>query len=589
MAYSPAGSIAESPVTERTRWGWVLLAGIGVPLLSFVLARLMSAACSGLAHAIPSVYKQDWHVTIALCRSFPDLHGCEPGIGLFSGQEIVTLCDRAGAWAGPLFGLLLAAGAAIWITHRGGVTTALPGAGVGLISALAGSLVLVLTHQEVGLSGGVQGLWNLAMLFLVLGAGWLGGLVGRATLAGRAALRQASQAIAAASDVQAIVSAIGEHLAGPEVSHVSLWEAVPASEAGSMEGTLAGIQMLAAWTAPDHARSAGDHARSAGDRGAPPAGSRLDAAEVPSLSQFDPRAPLLVQARSASSTERAAWERLGIHSAFLLPLTSAGGTPASVLMIGSRTARGVRRGIWRTEVLSAQVSLALENLRLVERAQQAAVLDERQRLAREIHDTLAQGFTSIVMHLEAAEGALPGELPAVQQHLDQARRTARESLAQARRLVWALRPAILEHTSLPAAVERVVARWMAESGITAQATITGTACPLPPEAEIALLRAVQEALTNVRKHARASQVAVTLSYMGDLVVLDVQDDGVGFAPAEVRAPPAAGTIGGFGLSAMRERVEQLGGTLLVESVPGEGTTLVVEIPVPSTSERRQAG
>jgi signal transduction histidine kinase len=567
MANSPLESITKSPATEHTRLGWVLLAGIAVPLLSLALARLLAATCSGLAHAIPGVYKQDWHVTLALCRSFPDLYGCEPGVGLFSGQEIVDLCDGVGAWAGPLFGLLLVIGAAIWITHRGGVATTLPGVGVGLISALAGSIILVLYDQKVGLSGGPQGLWNLAMLFLVLGGGWLGGVVGRATLAGRAALRHASQAIAAATDAQAIVSAIGEHLAGPEVSHVSLWEAVSPSEAGIPEGTLAGIQMLAVWTARDAQT--------------PPPGLRLDAAEVPSLSRFDPKAPLLVQARRASTAERATWVRIGIHSALLLPLTAAGGRSVGVLMVGSRTARGARRGIWRTEVLSAQVALAVQNLRLVERAQQAAVLDERQRLAREIHDTLAQGFTSIVMHLEAAEGALPGELPAVQQHLDQARRTARDSLVQARRLVWALRPAILERTSLPTAVERVVARWMAESGTAARTTVTGTVCPLPPAAEIALLRAVQEALTNVRKHARASQVAVTLSYMGDLVVLDVQDDGIGFDPAKFQAPLAAGATGGFGLAAMRERVEQLGGTLLVESAPDEGTTLVVEIPVPA--------
>jgi signal transduction histidine kinase len=574
MTNSPVESIVESPATEYRRWSWVLLAGIAIPLLSLALARLLTVTCSGLAHAIPSVYKQDWHVTLALCRSFPDLYGCEPGVGLLSGQEIVDLCDSVGAWAGPVFGLLLATGGAIWITHRGGVATSLPGVGVGLISALSGGILLALYDQKVGLSGGVQGLWNLLLLFLIVGGGWLGGVLGRATLAGRAALRRASQAIAAASDAQAIVSAVGEHLAGPEVSHVSLWEALSPAEAGTPGGTLAGIQMLAAWTARDAQ--------------APQAGLRLDADEMPSLRRFDPRSPLLVQARSASPAERAAWDRIGISSALLLPLTATGGRWVGVLLVGSRTARGVRRGIWRTEVLSNQVALAVQNLRLVERGKRAAVLDERQRLAREIHDTLAQGFTSIVLHLEAAEGALPGEWQVVRQHLDQARRTARDSLVQARRLVWALRPAILERTSLPTAVERVVARWMADTGITARATMTGTACPLPPPAEITLLRAVQEALSNVRKHARADQVSVTLSYMGDVVVLDVQDDGVGFDPAGVQAPPAVGEAGGFGLAAMRERVEELGGALLVESAPDEGTTLVVEIPVPNRFEQPQA-
>ena len=575
MANSSIESIVESPATEHSRWGWVLLAGIAVPLLSLALARLMAAACSGLAYAIPSVYRQDWHVTLALCRSFPHMYGCEPGVGLFTGQEIVDLCDSAGAWAGPLFRLLLATGAAIWITHRGGVATALPGLGLGLISALAGSILLVLFDQRVGPSGGTQGLWNLLMLFLIVGGGWLGGVLGCAALAGRAALRQASRAISVASDAQGLVSAVGEHLAGPEVSHVSLWEPVSPAEAGTPGMTLAGIQMIAVWTPVDAQ--------------APPAGMRLDAAEVPSLSRFDAQSPLLVQARSASPAEGAIWDRIGIRSALLLPLTATGGRWVGVLMVGSRTARGVRRGIWRTEVLGNQVALAVQNLRLVERGKQAAVLDERQRLAREIHDTLAQGFTSIVMHLEAAEGALPGEWPVVQQHLDQARRTARESLLQARRLVWALRPAILECTSLPTAVERVVARWMADTGITARTTITGTAYPLPPAVEIALLRAVQEALSNIRKHARADQVAVTLSYMGDLVVLDVQDDGVGFAAAGFQAPPAVGATGGFGLAAMRERIEQLGGTLLVESAPDEGTTLVVEVPLSDRFEQQKAG
>ena len=112
------------------------------------------------------------------------------------------------------------------------------------------------------------------------------------------------------------------------------------------------------------------------------------------------------------------------------------------------------------------------------------------------------------------------------------------------------------------------------------ATVEGE-CIVPADVQVALYRIAQEALNNVAKHARASQVAVTLSYMGDLVVLDVQDDGIGFDPAKFQAPLAAGATGGFGLAAMRERVEQLGGTLLVESAPDEGTTLVVEIPVPA--------
>jgi signal transduction histidine kinase len=260
-----------------------------------------------------------------------------------------------------------------------------------------------------------------------------------------------------------------------------------------------------------------------------------------------------------------------------------GGENGHLLMISTEDARGIGRGMLQDlSVLVHQVALALEKMHLLEQARQAAVLEERQRMAREIHDTLAQGFTSIVMHLEAAEAALSDDLATAQHHLEQARSTARESLEEARRLVWALRPQHLERDSLPEALRRVVARWSQESDIPAEVTVTGTPASLHPEVEVTLLRAAQEALTNVRKHARAGRVAVTLSYMDDLVVLDVQDDGVGFDPhlpevsnlREVRS-------GGFGLQAMRERVARLGGRLLIESAPGEGTTVVVEVPASS--------
>jgi len=286
---------------------------------------------------------------------------------------------------------------------------------------------------------------------------------------------------------------------------------------------------------------------------------------------------------------------VGARSLLLLPLTTSEETLTGLLAVASGAAGRLKRGIWRTELIGAQVALALENLRLLQRAQQAAVLEERQRLAREIHDTLAQDSASIVMHLEAAEGALQGDshedtdsLAAVQEHLDQARRTARESLAQARRLVWALRPDLLEGASLPTALERVVTRWSRENSVGASATTTGTPYRLPAEVEVTLLRAAQEALTNIRKHAGANQVAVTLSYMGDVVVLDVQDDGLGFSPPGPAGPPAGQARGGFGLTAMRERVEQLGGMLLIESAPGEGTTLVVEIPTPAGTGSTEA-
>ncbi|MCA9973429.1 MAG: sensor histidine kinase [Anaerolineales bacterium] len=232
----------------------------------------------------------------------------------------------------------------------------------------------------------------------------------------------------------------------------------------------------------------------------------------------------------------------------------------------------IRQSMQR-RVLIEQLQAAQAQLAAAERRE--GMLQERERLARDIHDTLAQGFTSIVMHLEAAEQALPGDLATLRHHLDTARDTARASLTQARQVVHDLRPELLARQSLPAAIERVVSRWAAQTGIHAAVACTGSVLPLHPEVDVTLLRALQEALANVRKHAQAGEVRVTLSYMGDVVVLDVADDGVGINGAGAPSPYA----GGFGLQAMRERVAQLGGTVALESEPGEGTTLAVTVPV----------
>jgi signal transduction histidine kinase len=210
---------------------------------------------------------------------------------------------------------------------------------------------------------------------------------------------------------------------------------------------------------------------------------------------------------------------------------------------------------------------------LLAQAREAGVLDERARMARELHDTLAQGITGIVTQLEAARQAYPEP---GHRHLDAALRLARHSLSEARRSVHALRPEPLLGARLPAAIAGVADRWSALSGIAAQVTTTGTVHPMThPDVEVALLRTAQEALANVASHARATKVVVTLSYMADVVALDVRDDGVGFDPGE---PPAHRDGGGFGLTAMRQRVRGLAGTLEIESEPGRGTAVSACLP-----------
>ncbi len=209
-------------------------------------------------------------------------------------------------------------------------------------------------------------------------------------------------------------------------------------------------------------------------------------------------------------------------------------------------------------------------------AREAGVLDERQRMAREIHDTLAQGLVGIITQLEAAAQGGSG----ARRHTDLALDLARDSLAEARRSVQALAPAQLDEVRLADALAAVGARWSDLTGVTTTTTTTGTPIAVRPEVEVALLRTGQEALANVAKHAQASAVAVTLSYMNDVVSLDVRDDGVGFVALSEDAA-RAGANGGFGLTAMRQRIEQLGGELAVESDPGGGTTIAASVPVGS--------
>lgn len=211
--------------------------------------------------------------------------------------------------------------------------------------------------------------------------------------------------------------------------------------------------------------------------------------------------------------------------------------------------------------------------RLLTQARAAGTLDERQRMAREIHDTLAQGLTGIVTQLQAARNA--EDRPADwRRHLDNAADLARNSLTEARRTVRAIGPEPLEGAGLPDALADVVERWSSLHGVSAEVHTTGTVRQLHPEVEVALLRTAQEALANVAKHAAASRVGLTLSYLADLVTLDVRDDGVGFDPDGVEADGD----GGFGLTVMRQRVGRLAGTLAIESEPGAGTALFAGVP-----------
>ncbi|HSR84380.1 MAG TPA: sensor histidine kinase [Streptosporangiaceae bacterium] len=207
---------------------------------------------------------------------------------------------------------------------------------------------------------------------------------------------------------------------------------------------------------------------------------------------------------------------------------------------------------------------------LAEVSREAGVMAERQRLAGEIHDTLAQGFSSILMLIQAAESQLELSPGTARSQLGLAAQTARENLAEARTLVGGLASVQLQAGTLEDALRRITERAGTELGIEASFATEGAGRRLPAATEVVLLRTGQEALANVRKHAAAKKVTVRLCYASDSVVLEVIDNGAGFDPTLVN--------GGYGLRGMRARVDEAGGKITECSAPGLGTSVRVEVP-----------
>jgi signal transduction histidine kinase len=247
----------------------------------------------------------------------------------------------------------------------------------------------------------------------------------------------------------------------------------------------------------------------------------------------------------------------------LSALPGLGVLVAFTVVVSVYLSRIARQSVERADLVAQLAASRAEVARLSHREGVAA---ERQRLAGEIHDTIAQGLSSVVMLVQSAEVALERDPAAAREHLALARRTTRENLAEARALVAALTPTALDGSSLGEALHRLGGR----GGTPTTVSIEGTARGLPTAVEVVLLRAAQEALSNVDKHAAASAARVRLCYGTDVVTLEIVDDGTGFTPGS----PG----GGYGLSGMRARVGQAGGAVAVGSAPGGGTTVRVTVP-----------
>ena len=224
------------------------------------------------------------------------------------------------------------------------------------------------------------------------------------------------------------------------------------------------------------------------------------------------------------------------------------------------------------QALAHHVMMAAHSAELGEQLRHAAVLKERTRMARDIHDTLAQGFTGVILQSDAAEEALLEEEPEhAVRHMRRARELARESLGEARRSVHALRPQALEKAAFPDALKAIITNAAAGTSLHADFQLKGEPRELQPAVEENLLHIGQEALTNALKHAHATEFQARLCFDPGAVRLELRDNGEGFAVDAVNG-------GGFGLIGMKERAEQIGATLTILSETGAGTEIVAVSP-----------
>ena len=223
--------------------------------------------------------------------------------------------------------------------------------------------------------------------------------------------------------------------------------------------------------------------------------------------------------------------------------------------------------------LAEQATLAWQLTRLAEQAQKAAITEERNRMAREIHDTLAQSFAGILIQLRAAKQIMNGNKPEFGAHLDSAMNLALEGLSEARRSVKGLRPQLLRDGDIVHALERLVSQLSSESHMKIHLSISGELPVLPPDLESNILRLTQEAITNAIRHSGGSRIHVKLSMDSEILKLLIDDDGDGF-------DPHISTLNrGFGLVSMQERAERIGGDLTILTKPGAGTKLHLLVPM----------
>jgi len=268
-------------------------------------------------------------------------------------------------------------------------------------------------------------------------------------------------------------------------------------------------------------------------------------------------------------------ERLGIKTLLGVPLLLGSEVVGSFTIRFSEHRNFLPAELELVQALSHQATLAMRLTQLAEEAKQTVLFEERNRIASDIHDTLAQTFTGISLQLEVAKQLVYQQPKTVEKILQDISQLTKNGLAEARRSVWALYPPGEEYANLAQMLYDSVEQMSRNTTTKVAVTILGEPCPLSPYIGMNLLRVGQEALTNALKHSQAQNVLIALTYTTDLVLLSIRDDGRGFLP-----PPNLDNLnGGFGLVGMYERCDRIGAQLSILSQPGQGTQILVESPL----------
>jgi signal transduction histidine kinase len=299
---------------------------------------------------------------------------------------------------------------------------------------------------------------------------------------------------------------------------------------------------------------------------------RTFASESPSAPQVERYTLRHDQHPYLGSTRLAHFRQQGYRVGLTLPLLAGGQLLGFLELMATAETAFLPSQIEQARALAEQLSLAVQLARLTEHAARAAAQEERQRLAREIHDTLGQAFTAILLQLRSAEETLGDALDLARTAIGHLRELARDGLADTRRALDALRPQALDRFDLATALRRAVVQATLGMPMDVQCSVRGDVYALPIDTATQLLRIAQEALSNTLKYADARRLTIELTFEPSQTQLRVQDDGRGF---EVEQAAAAG---GFGLLSMRARAAAIGAELTLCSALGQGTRLVVTLP-----------